>query len=87
MNFIDIIRAVSIIQFLIVGLFLITHKGGNTTANKLLAVFLIAKAACYMGDYVYLNLFYFMDKVPFLFALGPGLDLLLGPPLYYIPIH
>lgn len=82
MNFVDVIRSVSIIQFLIVGLFLITHKNGNTTANKLLAFFLIAKAICYIGDYVYLNFTYVIEKAPFLFALSPGLDLLLGPPLY-----
>lgn len=82
MNFLDIIRAVSIIQFFIAGFFFLSHKKGNLTANKLLAVFLISKAICYLGDYTFINFEYFLNNAPFLFSFSGGLDLLLGPPLY-----
>lgn len=81
MNFTLIVEAVSLVQFLIVGVFLLSNRRGNRTANILLAFFLISKAVCFTGDFLYYNQ-YLYRNLPFIFICTSSFDLLLGPPLY-----
>lgn len=77
-----IIQAVSVIQFLVVGVFLITLKKGNRAANISLASFLILKAICYSGE-ILTGYRYFIENLPFLFVITTSVDFLLGPSLFF----
>jgi AraC-like DNA-binding protein len=77
----DILRFISIFQFLLFSFFLIFYKRGNSLRNKLLAVFLLSKALCYIDFILFRFRVYFIDACPHVFLLGYHFDLLLGPAL------
>ena len=81
LKFLQILRAVSIFQFFLVGLFLIASGEKKKISNMLLAGFLFSKAICYLGGFL-LRYKFSSDTIPFIFIFSSAFDLLLGPFLY-----
>ncbi|HPG40639.1 MAG TPA: helix-turn-helix domain-containing protein [bacterium] len=80
-NLTILLKSAAVLQFLIVGIFLLTNKKGNRLANRLLAIFLLAKAFCW-GEGILAEDWEYILSHPFLQVFALSTDLLLGPSLY-----
>lgn len=78
----NILLLFSVFQLLLVGVMLLFFRGGNSAANKFLALFLISKAICFSG-----NLLWSYIESPvygqFFILLSYSFDLLPGPSIYF----
>lgn len=78
----DILRFITVFQFLFFAVFLLTIKKGYRVSNALFSLFLFSKALCFSDGL----LFRFRERVlqwtPHLFFLGLSFEFLIGPALF-----
>jgi hypothetical protein len=86
LRFYDIIRFITVFQFLFFSLFLLSHKKGNKTSNKLFGLFLFLKALCFSNGLFFRYKVSVISFSPHLFYWGESAEFLLGPLLYLYTI-
>lgn len=74
---------ISIFQFSLFALFLLISGYRRILSNKILAFFLISKVFCYIQTAFWRNRDFSIVHIPYLFYIGPGFELLLGPALFF----
>lgn len=74
---------ISVFEYSLFGLFLLLSGHGKILSNKIFAVFLFSKALCYVQTSFWQHREFAVIHIPYLFYIGPGFDLLLGPALFY----
>ena len=85
MNF-SLLQMTTIFSFILIVLFALAlsfHKGNNHYSNRLLALFLTAKALCVSNMIGFILYPYFYQHFPFIFFFGSSFTLLWGPLLYF----
>jgi AraC-like DNA-binding protein len=78
----DLARIVAGFQFLLISIFLITHKNGRRISHKILAVFLLSKALVIIEHTLLLFKAYLID-FPHMFCILRSSVFLFGPSLYF----
>lgn len=82
-SFYDILRLITIFQFLFFSFFLFDFKKGKPISNRFLALFLTSKALCYLNSLFFRFFPYLIEKNPHLFFWGESFEFLLGPSLLF----
>ena len=78
-----VIRIISAFQFMLVALFLLTHKRGNQLGNRILAVFLLSKALSLTESLLYQFKSALSDRFPHAFLIAGTFVFLFGPSIYF----
>ena len=79
LTFYDIISIITAFQFLLVAIFLTTHKKGNRLSNIIFAAFLFSKAFCIIDHLI----FRLHIEYPNVYFIGDSFSFLLGPSIYF----
>lgn len=78
-----IIKIIAAFQFLLVSLFLITHKKGKQISNKILATFLFVKTLSITDSLLFHFKEYVYVDFPYLFCIAGLFVFIYGPSLYF----